>query len=91
MTQVKVRRVHDPVIIRHQNTYYLFCTGPGIPVRTSYDLVTWKLAFPAKVFANLPDWVRKKIPNQNDAWAPDIAYLNGKYHLYYSVSTFGQN
>ena len=24
-----------------------------------------------------------------NAWAPDIAYFNGKYHLYYSVSSFG--
>ncbi len=24
-------------------------------------------------------------------WAPDILYFNGKYHLYYSISTFGSN
>ena len=24
-----------------------------------------------------------------NAWAPDISYFNGKYHLYYSVSSFG--
>ncbi|OYW80588.1 MAG: hypothetical protein B7Z26_06245 [Asticcacaulis sp. 32-58-5] len=24
-------------------------------------------------------------------WAPDISYFNGKYHLYYSASSFGSN
>jgi arabinan endo-1,5-alpha-L-arabinosidase len=24
------------------------------------------------------------------AWAPDVILVNGQYHLYYSVSTFGR-
>jgi arabinan endo-1,5-alpha-L-arabinosidase len=24
-------------------------------------------------------------------WAPDVSYFNGKFHLYYSASTFGSN
>jgi arabinan endo-1,5-alpha-L-arabinosidase len=39
----------------------------------------------------LPDWTRE-VPdrrNPNDAWAPDISQFNGKYHLYYSISSFG--
>ncbi|MGH9159107.1 MAG: arabinan endo-1,5-alpha-L-arabinosidase, partial [Vicinamibacteraceae bacterium] len=28
-------------------------------------------------------------PRARNAWAPDIAFFNGKYHLYYSVSSFG--
>jgi hypothetical protein len=31
------KRVHDPVLIKENDTYYLFCTGQGIPVRTSKD------------------------------------------------------
>lgn len=27
----------------------------------------------------------------SNIWAPDISFYNGKYHLYYSVSTFGSN
>jgi arabinan endo-1,5-alpha-L-arabinosidase len=85
------KRVHDPVIIKEGGTYYLFSTGAGIPVRTSSDLLNWNLAFPASVFANTSDWISEKIPNQNDVWAPDISFYGGKYHLYYSVSTFGEN
>ncbi len=84
-------RVHDPVLIKEDDTYYLFCTGPGVSVRTSKDLMTWELANPASVFAKTPAWIAETIPNQNDFWAPDIAFYNGKYHLYYSVSTFGKN
>jgi arabinan endo-1,5-alpha-L-arabinosidase len=86
-----IKRVHDPVVIRGENAYYLFCTGANIPVRQSANLVDWEMAFPATVFRALPEWAREAIPGQLDAWAPDISYFNGKYHLYYSVSTFGSN
>jgi arabinan endo-1,5-alpha-L-arabinosidase len=33
----------------------------------------------------------KEIPGARGAWAPDISFYNGRYHLYYSVSTFGKN
>ena len=85
-------RVHDPVIIKQAGTYYVFCTGraPGggiIPIRCSTDLTHWKLC--GSVFDRLPEWATKEIPRARDAWAPDISFYNGKYHLYYAVSTFG--
>jgi arabinan endo-1,5-alpha-L-arabinosidase len=87
-----VENVHDPVIIKEADTYYVFCTGgrPGqgvIPIRTSKDLHTWTLA--GYVMEKLPDWVTTEIPRAMGAWAPDISFYNGKYHLYYAVSTFG--
>jgi arabinan endo-1,5-alpha-L-arabinosidase len=85
------RPVHDPVIIKADDTYYVFCTGTGIPVRCSTDLVNWDMSSPSRVFTRIPQWAREIIPAQNDIWAPDISYYNGKYHLYYSVSTFGSN
>jgi arabinan endo-1,5-alpha-L-arabinosidase len=89
-----VEGVHDPVIMKEQDTYYVFCTGgrPGegvIPIRTSKDLRRWTRA--GFVLDKLPDWAVKEIPGARGAWAPDISYYNGKYHLYYSVSTFGKN
>jgi arabinan endo-1,5-alpha-L-arabinosidase len=86
-----IRRVHDPAIMKDGDTYYVFSTGAGIPVRRSTDLVNWEISFPAVVLPRIPDWARELIPNQNDFWAPDISYFNDKYHLYYSVSTFGDN
>lgn len=86
------RPVHDPVIIKEGDTYYVFCTGDGIPIRKSTDLVEWKFAFPAKVFAQpVTEWAREIIVGATNIWAPDISYYNDKYHLYYSVSTFGSN
>jgi arabinan endo-1,5-alpha-L-arabinosidase len=87
-----VENVHDPVIMKEGETYYVFCTGgrPGqgvIPIRTSKDLRQWTLA--GYVFAKLPEWATTEIPKATGAWAPDISFYNGKYHLYYAVSTFG--
>lgn len=83
--------IHDPVIIRGEDAYYLFCTGVNIPVRRSVDLVEWKTPYPTTVHRFLPPWAAEAIPGTENPWAPDIAYFNGKYHLYYSVSTFGSN
>lgn len=82
-------RVHDPVMIKAGNTYYVFYTGRGISVKTSEDKINWKNA--GRVFdsSHLPAWHKKDIPNQDGSlWAPDIHYRNGQYHLYYSVSAW---
>lgn len=86
--------VHDPVITKEGDTYYVFCTGGGgrtgvIPVRTSKDMRTWALA--GYALDQLPEWGTKEIPKARGAWAPDISFYNGKYHLYYSLSSFGVN
>ena len=86
-----IHQVHDPVIIKAEDTYYLFCTGNGIPVRKSPDLLTWSNAFPVSVFIRVPDWALEMVPGASNIWAPDISFYNGKYHLYYAVSTFGSN
>ncbi|KRA75050.1 ABC transporter substrate-binding protein [Caulobacter sp. Root656] len=87
--------VHDPCIIRQDKTYHLFCTSqanqkPGlIHWRTSPDLVTWTLI--GAVMPALPDWAQGEVPGVRGAWAPDISLINGRYHLYYALSTFGKN
>jgi len=81
--------VHDPVMIKQGNTYYVFSTGRGINIKTSTDRINWKNA--GRVFdsAALPAWYKNDIPAQDGSlWAPDIHYCNGKYHLYYSVSAW---
>ncbi|MBF9252835.1 arabinan endo-1,5-alpha-L-arabinosidase [Pontibacter sp. 172403-2] len=82
--------VHDPVMIRQDSTYYLFCTGRGIAVWSSEDMVNWERE--DAVFANPPAWATEVVPDfKNHIWAPDISYHNGQYYLYYSVSAFGKN
>jgi len=82
--------VHDPVVIRQGQTWYVFNTiGKYIGIRTSPDLKTWKDA--GAVFAEIPAWATKAVPGTEGIWAPDISYVNGQYRLYYSISTFGSN
>jgi arabinan endo-1,5-alpha-L-arabinosidase len=81
---------HDPVMIRQDSVYYMFCTGPGVSVWSSTDMKTWKAEAP--VFAQAPKWAVEAVPGfRNHVWAPDISYHNGMYYLYYAVSAFGKN
>ncbi|ULC58022.1 arabinan endo-1,5-alpha-L-arabinosidase [Flaviramulus sp. BrNp1-15] len=81
---------HDPVVAKQGDTYYLFCTGPGITSFTSKDLKTWTKA--DRVFAESPTWAKDVAPGFNGhIWAPDITLHNGMYYLYYSISAFGKN
>jgi arabinan endo-1,5-alpha-L-arabinosidase len=83
----QVTGLSDPRIIQEDGAYYLFATGPGIPIRMSNDLVHWSQA--GQVFADTPPWALAQVPRATMIWAPDISYYNGQYHLYYTVSTFG--
>jgi arabinan endo-1,5-alpha-L-arabinosidase len=82
--------VHDPVIIRQDSTYYIFCTGQGVTVFSSEDMKHWKPEKP--VFDKAPGWAVAAIPGfTGHIWAPDISFHNGRYYLYYAVSAFGKN
>lgn len=80
--------VHDPVMIKAGNTYFIFATGGGVAVKTSADRITWKNA--AGAFSSMPAWHKEAVPKAGShLWAPDISFRDGKYWLYYSISTFG--
>jgi arabinan endo-1,5-alpha-L-arabinosidase len=87
--------VHDPCMIKDDKLYHVFCTsqmreGKGlIHWRTSPDMINW--AFKGSVMPEFPDWVIDEIPDTRGAWAPDISYVGGRYHLYYCASLFGKN
>ncbi len=83
------RSVHDPSrIVRCEGRYWLFATGMGISSRHSADTVTWEPG--PRVFTNAPAWTAEAVPGfRGHFWAPDVIHLNGRYLLYYSVSTWG--
>ncbi|KAL2071379.1 hypothetical protein VTL71DRAFT_12614 [Oculimacula yallundae] len=78
---------HDPAIIQRSSDgkYYKFNTGGNIEIATASNLAgPWTL----KGFVLNGGSVIDN-PGRKDAWAPDVTLVNGIYHLYYSVSTFG--
>jgi arabinan endo-1,5-alpha-L-arabinosidase len=87
--------VHDPCIIKHSDAFYVFSTtsrpdqGGFVACRRSHDLINWEhLGF---TFAQIPEWARTNVPRARGIWAPDISLFNDRFHLYYSVSSFGSN
>jgi len=85
--------VHDPVMYQQDSLYYVFCTGNGIAMWSSMDMIHWTQEKP--VFDPVPKWCKDSIKGfrGNSLWAPDISY-NKKinlYYLFYSASSFGKN
>ena len=84
--------VHDPsTIVKEGNKYWIFATGQGIYSMYSTDLVNWTPG-PRAVYVNnaYPSWINTKVPGfAGDFWAPECIFMNGRYCLYYSCSTFG--
>ncbi|SDN89464.1 family 43 glycosylhydrolase [Alkalicoccus daliensis] len=84
----------DPSIIQGEDGfYYAYGTeddwgdGEGsrlVPIVRSSNLVDWE--YVDEAFENSPDW-----KEDGGIWAPDIAYYNDQYYLYYSVSTWGDS
>ncbi len=89
-SQAKQVDVHDPVMAREGDTWYLFSTGPGITIYSSKDRVNW--TFSDRAFATEPTWAKGVAPGFNGhLWAPDVIHHNNQFYLYYSVSAFGKN
>jgi len=84
---------HDPShMVKDGGKYWIFTTGAGIWNMSSdnTDFTTWQaepLVFPVGTW---PEWINTYSPGfAGTFWAPEIIYMNGKWHLYYSCSTFG--
>ncbi|HEX8611486.1 MAG TPA: glycoside hydrolase family 43 protein [Telluria sp.] len=76
----------DPFVLRHEGFYYAYGTGPGspdgmrFPVLRSPDLVQWERLGWALV-----------APGGVDFWAPEVAFFEGKFYLYYSAQGIDGN
>ncbi|WP_433718039.1 arabinan endo-1,5-alpha-L-arabinosidase [Actinoplanes sp. CA-051413] len=82
--------VHDPSIVKTPAGGYLAAyTGDNIQLKTSSDRTAFRNA--GAVFPNGASWTTAYTGGSRNLWAPDISYRNGRYHLYYSASTFGSN
>ena len=83
----------DPTVLKDPNTNLFYAYGTQdkmdnsgvsllVPILESADMVQWRLVGTA--FQERPNWKKN-----GGIWAPDINMLNGKYYLYYSLSTWG--
>jgi arabinan endo-1,5-alpha-L-arabinosidase len=82
-------RVHDPVVAREGDNYYLFSTGPGIPFFKSKDLKHWSRA--GRVFESSPSWTKEVAPGfDGNVWAPDIVQRGDRFYLFYAISAPGK-
>jgi beta-glucanase (GH16 family) len=82
--------IHDPsTIVKENGRYFIFATGPGIRTKSSPDLIHWENG--DSVFSSPPAWTAQAVPGfRGYMWAPDVIRVNGKFFLYYAVSTFGR-
>lgn len=83
--------IHDPSTVMFENgNYYVFATGYGISRKRSSDRIDWHDSSTVFNYRSIPGWTFSEVPAFDGTfWAPDIAYFNGLYHLYYSVSSWG--
>ena len=87
--------LHDTSGVVYDNAsslYFLFSSGMRreelLVVRVSTDGYAWKRG--PDFLTTMPEWVRLKVPNTEPGWwAPDVAFLNGWWHVYYAVSSGG--
>jgi arabinan endo-1,5-alpha-L-arabinosidase len=75
----------DPSVIKADDGYfYLYNTGGNTYYHRSKDLCHWEFLGTAFTEEDKPQW-----EPEAGIWAPDINYINGKYVLYYSMSSWG--
>lgn len=84
-------RVHDPAtIVKAADEFWTFATGDGIKTLRSTNLTEWRFGKPA--LDHNPSWAPEvAAPHRDYFWAPDIIQANGRYLLYFSVSSWGKN
>lgn len=82
--------LHDPgTMIKSGSSYFIYGDGQGISGITSTDLRNWSST--AAIFpGGPPAWTSNSVPGFTGYfWAPDNAYFNGRYNVYYACSIFG--
>ncbi|MFD0314799.1 arabinan endo-1,5-alpha-L-arabinosidase [Streptomyces flavalbus] len=81
--------IHDPTVMRlRTGGYVAYSTGGVIGARLSKDGRHWDDA--GNAFAEPPAWWYE-YNDTGDPWAPDLSYRDGRYWLYYAVSSWGTN
>lgn len=82
--------VHDPSVIFANNQYYVF--GSHLSVAKSPDLMRWTRVAEGvnssnPIFNNVNNELSEALSwaQTTTLWAPDVAYVNGRYLMYYNA------
>ncbi len=82
--------VHDPSVIFANNQYYAF--GSHLSVAKTPDLTNWTRVADGvnqqnKIFNNVNSELSEALSwaQTTTLWAPDVAYVNGRYLMYYNA------
>ncbi|AXB48325.1 arabinan endo-1,5-alpha-L-arabinosidase [Amycolatopsis albispora] len=82
--------VHDPSVVKRPGGGYLVAhTGNDIALKSSPDRTAFR--HEGSAFPGGAPWTTAYTGGSRNLWAPDLSHHNGRYHLYYSASTFGSN
>ena len=68
-----VQRIHDPVMAKDGDTYYVFSTGSRIIVICSKDMINWEWC--GRVFEDTPKWLKEAVPGGGYSQAPAMSLL----------------
>lgn len=76
----------DPSVLRVGDVFYCYSTDNNCNILRSEDLVNWKKVGTAFTKDTRPAWMLRDDGSKPFIWAPCCVCVDGKYHLYYSVS-----
>lgn len=82
-------RVADAGVMKHNGKYYIGGVSTDGDFYVSDDLVHWE--GPVHVVSMDNDWTRGTGAGNNQIHADHICYLNGMFHLYWSVNYWGRD
>lgn len=79
-----LRGIADSGVMKHRGQYYLMGVGTNGQMYVSDDLIHWDGPHPAMTMNN--KWARGGAATDYQIHACDLTYLNGVFHLYWSVN-----
>jgi GH43 family beta-xylosidase len=81
--------VADAGVLRYNGQYYIGGVRTNGSFYVSNDLINWK--GPHHVFSMNNRWATGTASGDNQIHANDMVYINGMFHLYWSVNHFGND
>ena len=84
-----IPRVADAGVMKYNGKYYIGGVGTNGDFYISQDLIHWSEPVHAITMDN--EWTQGTGAKNNQIHANDMLYLNGKFHLYWSVNYWGKD